>query len=152
MQWRILMMNRAIVTGIAMAALMACHGTPHGKGAQSSTPRSEMRTIENVDPRPGLSDPPPMLHDEAAPPRPTGQPWEVKQPVLLTAQDDKIRAALPFAPAIAMDPIDGSKLSILANTPTLEHKGHIYYFSKEENKRTFAANPDQYSKGLFKGL
>ncbi|GAC1436061.1 MAG: hypothetical protein NVSMB68_08180 [Thermoanaerobaculia bacterium] len=93
-----------------------------------------------------------MLHDEAAPPRPTGQPWEVKQPVVLTAQDDKIRAALPFAPAIAMDPIDGSKLSILANTPTLEHKGHIYYFSKEENKRTFAANPDQYSKGLFKGL
>jgi YHS domain-containing protein len=111
-----------------------------------------MRTIDTVDPRPVVIDPPPMLRDEAAPPKPTGQPWEVQQPVHLTPEDEKVRAALPFAPAIALDPIDGSKLSILATTPTFEYKGHIYYFSSVENKNKFAATPDQYAKGIFKGV
>ena len=72
--------------------------------------------------------------------------------MLLTAEDDRVRAALPFAPAIAMDPIDGSKISILAHTPTFEYRGHIYYFSSVENKAKFAAAPDQYAKGIFKGV
>lgn len=114
--------------------------------------RAEMRTIDNVDPKPVVNDPPPMLREEAAPPKPTGQPWETKQPVPLTAEDERMRAALPFTPAIAMDPIDGSKISILARTPTFEYKGHVYYFSSEANKRAFAAAPEQYAKGLFKGL
>lgn len=132
--------------------MLGCH---QGRG-RASTPaavtHAEVRTIDSVDPRPAVNDPPPMLREEAAPPRPTGQPWEVKQPVPLTAEDERMRAALPFTPAIAMDPIDGSKISILARTPTFEYKGHIYYFSSEENKRAFAAGPDQYAKGLFKGL
>ena len=137
-----------------LLATVACRQAPK-QGANRSTaplPRAQMRTIDNIDPRPVVMDPPPVLREEAAPPRPTGQPWEVKQAVPLTAEDNKLRAALPFAPAIAMDPIDGSKLSIFARTPTFEYKGHIYYFSSDENKKTFAAAPDQYAKGLFKGM
>jgi YHS domain-containing protein len=48
-----------------------------------------------------------------------------------------------------MDPVDGSKISMRATTPTFEYKGKIYYFSNEENKRTFMANPEQYLKGGF---
>ena len=141
------------VTCVLLSAV-ACHQAPKQAANRSTAPvaRSEMRTIDNIDPRPVVIDPPPVLREEAAPPKPTGQPWEVKQPVPLTAEDEKLRAALPFAPAIAMDPIDGSKISIFARTPTFEYKGHIYYFSSEENKKTFAANPDQYAKGLFKGM
>ena len=63
--------------------------------------------------------------------------------------DEALRAALPFAPAIALDPVDGSKISIRANTASFESKGRIYYFASEANKRTFAASPDQYLKGVF---
>ena len=137
-----------------LLSAVACHQAAKQGPNRSTAPvaRSQMRTIDNIDPRPVVIDPPPMLREEAAPPRPTGQPWEVKQPVPLTPEDVKLRAALPFAPAIAMDPIDGSKISILARTPTFEYKGHIYYFSSDDNKKTFAAAPDQYAKGLFKGL
>lgn len=147
-----LLMKSAIACVLLFA--VACHQAPKQPANRSTAPvaRSEMRTIDNIDPRPVVIDPPPVLREEAAPPKPTGQPWEVKQPVPLTPEDDKLRAALPFAPAIAMDPIDGSKISILAHTPTFEYKGHIYYFSSEENKKTFSSAPDQYAKGLFKGL
>jgi YHS domain-containing protein len=108
---------------------------------------TQVQTIESVDPRPKLMDPPPVLQEEAAPPRPTGQPWEVKQPVLLTPEDEKLRASLPFTPAIAMDPIDGSKITIRASTPIFEYKGRIYYFQTEANKQQFAANPEAVLKG-----
>jgi YHS domain-containing protein len=72
--------------------------------------------------------------------------------VPLTEADEQLRAKLPFAPAIAMDPIDGSKISIRATTPTVEVKGKIFYFSSEANKHTFMANPEQYMKGLFSHL
>jgi len=135
---------------IAAAAILAsaCHQAPK-RAAKPTVTHSEMRTIENIDPRPMVNDPPPMLRDEAPPPKPKGQPWETPQPVPLTAEDEKLRASLPFSPAIAMDPIDGSKVSILARTPTFESKGHIYYFSTEANKRTFMSNPEQYMKGTF---
>jgi YHS domain-containing protein len=63
-----------------------------------------------------------------------------------------LRAALPFTPAIAMDPIDGSKISITATTATWEYKGKIYYFSNEANKHTFMANPEAALKGGFMRL
>ena len=69
-----------------------------------------------------------------------------------TAQDEALRASLPFSPAIAMDPIDGSKISIRASIPTLEYKNKLYYFATEDHKREFAANPEQYTKGLFSHL
>lgn len=137
---------------LTFAVFPACHRPQKRANASSDVPHSEMRTIDNVDPRPVVIDPPPTLRDEAAPPKPKGQPWETPEPVVLTPEDEQVRAALPFAPAMALDPIDGQKISILAHTPTLEYKGRIYYFGSEENKRTFSANPDQYAKGLFKGM
>jgi len=142
-------MRKIAVLGLILA--ISCHNAAR-RPSQPAVKRSEMQTIENIDPRPVVNDPPPMLRDEAPPPKPKGQPWETPQPVPLTPEDEKLRAALPFSPAIAMDPIDGSKVSILARTPTFEFKGHIYYFSSEANKRTFMSNPDQYTKGAFSHL
>ena len=113
---------------------------------------SHMQTIESVDPRPKVVDPPPMLSDEAPPPKPKVQPWETPTPIVLSPEDEKLRAGLPFSPAIAMDPVDGSKISMRATTPTFEYKGRIYYFSSEANKSAFAANPQQYLTGRFTNL
>ncbi len=110
------------------------------------------RTIDNVDPQPPVFDAPPVLQDEAPPPKPKGMPWEPPQPVQLTPEDEKLRAALPFSPAIAMDPVEGSKISIRASTPTVEYKGRIYYFSSEGNKKMFMASPDSYLTGRFTRL
>jgi YHS domain-containing protein len=145
-------MRQALTFALCLVTVYGCRQAPKRAAAAPAPKVSEMRTIDNIDPRPIVNDPPPVLRDEAAPPKPTGQPWEVKQPVPLTPEDEKVRAALPFTPAIAMDPIDGSKISILAHTPTLEYKGHIYYFSSDANKKLFASAPDQYMKGAFSHL
>ena len=137
---------------IGYAMLAACQAPAKGGAAPRVQKNAEMRTIDDITPRPVVHDPPPMLQEEAAPPRPTGAAWEVKRPVLLTPEDEKLRASLPFSPAIGMDPVDGSKISILARTPTIEYKGHIYYFSTDENKKIFLANPEQFIKGSFSRL
>ena len=111
----------------------------------------EMRTIETADPRPVVLDPPPVLGDEAPALRPKN-PASPDASAPLTEKDEEVRAQLPFAPAIAMDPVDGSKISIRASTPTLEYKSRIYYFASEENKRTFGGNPEEFTKGLFSHL
>ncbi|HEV7766913.1 MAG TPA: YHS domain-containing protein [Thermoanaerobaculia bacterium] len=105
-----------------------------------------MQTINTVMPVPAELDPPPMLQDEAPPPKPKALPWETPTPIVFSAEDEKLRSSLPFTPAIAMDPVDGSKISIRAATPTYEYKGKIYYFSNEANKKIFVANPEQYLK------
>lgn len=56
---------------------------------------------------------------------------------------------LPFSPKIAMDPVDGSKISIQRLTPTAEYKGRVYYFSSEGNRSEFIRNPDDYLSGAF---
>jgi YHS domain-containing protein len=133
---------------LALALLAAACARPSTPARQAAALQpAKVHTIESVDPRPKLMDPPPVLEEEAAPPKPTGQPWEVKQPVLLTPEDEKLRASLPFTPAIAMDPIDGSKITIRASTPTFEYKGRIYYFQTEANKQQFAGNPEAVLKG-----
>ncbi len=111
-----------------------------------------MQTVESVDARPTRLDPPPLLTDEGPAPKPKTKVAQQDAPPPASPQDEALRAALPFAPAIAMDPVAGSKISIRVNTPTTEYKGHIYYFSSEANKRTFMANPDQYTKGVFSHL
>ncbi|HUP44902.1 MAG TPA: YHS domain-containing protein [Thermoanaerobaculia bacterium] len=124
--------------------------------AQPAAPRqqqaAEMRTIESVDPRPQVIDPPQVLQDEAPPPKPKVRPWETAVPIVLTPEDEKLRASLPFSPAIAMDPVDGSKISIRATTPIHEYNGRLYYFSSEANKREFIASPKQYLTGRFTAL
>ena len=127
-------------------ALAACDSTPPPVEA------ANLQTINTVRPVPAPLDPPPMLQDEAPPPKPKALPWETPTPIVFSAEDEKLRASLPFSPAIAMDPIDGGKISIRATTPTFEYKGKIYYFSDEENKRAFSANPEQYLKGGFMKL
>lgn len=56
---------------------------------------------------------------------------------------------LPFAPLIAMDPVNGDKISIELETPTAVYDDRIYYFASEANKRTFLQNPEEYTKGPF---
>lgn len=136
---------RRLLLLIAILSAAAC-------GRQTSQQAAhEMRTIESADPRPAIYDPPPVLNDEAPAPKPKN-PGSPDAPAPLTEKDEEVRAQLPFAPAIAMDPVDGSKISIRADTPKVELKGHIYYFSSEENKRQFTAAPDQYLKGAFSKL
>jgi YHS domain-containing protein len=137
---------------LAAALLAACS---RGSAPRQDAPVQQaaaIKTIENVDPRPVVHDPPPVLQDEAPPPKPKGMPWEPPQVVVLSPEDEKLRASLPFSPAIAMDPVDGSKISIRASTPTVEYKGKIYYFSNEANRRTFMSNPEQAIKGGFMKL
>jgi len=139
-------MKRAAVL-ILLAA--ACSRGPAPAAKQPAS--TEMRTIESIDPRPMRIDPPPTLPDEAAAPKPKDALLAQKM-IPLTEQDESVRAKLPFAPAIAMDPVDGSKISIRASTPTLEYKSRIFYFASEENKRTFGGNPEEFTKGLFSHL
>jgi YHS domain-containing protein len=111
-----------------------------------------MQTIDSGNVRPATIDAPPVLTDEAPPPKTATNLAQADAPPPPTAQDEAMRAALPFAPAIAMDAVDGSKISIRASTPTIEYKNKLYYFSSEDHKRTFQANPEQYTKGLFSHL
>lgn len=127
--------------------IAACSRPAAVPGAQPAA-HAEMQTIETADPRPARLDPPPVLTDEAPPPKPKN-PFEAEKAIPLTPEDERIRTALPFTPAIAMDPVDGSKVSIRATTPTLEYKNRIYYFSTEANRRSFSANPEQYVRGTF---
>jgi YHS domain-containing protein len=95
-------------------------------------------------------EPPPTLTDEGgnAPKATVGVIQSDAPPPPLPA-DEQLRANLPFAPAIGLDPVDGSKISIRAATPTCEYKGKTFYFNSEENKRTFLSKPDGYLKGVF---
>lgn len=137
-------MRRLLI--VPAAALLFASCDPAAP-AQTAVDAAEMATIHTVPPRPAALEPPPMLQDEAPAPKPKTMPWETPKPIVFSPEDEKVRASLPFSPAIAMDPIDGSKISIRATTPTYEYKGKIYYFSSEENKRAFAANPDAVLKG-----
>ena len=137
-----------------LSAFAACKAPKRTRAAKAPAKvrTSDMHTIDDVAPRPIVLDPPPVLRDEAPPPKPLTQPWETPEPVKLTPEDEKVRAALPFAPAIALDPVDGEKISILATTPTFDYKGRVFYFASEENKRTFMGNPEQYAKSAFAHL
>ena len=143
---------RYLSAATLLLVLTACARPAAAPGQPAQPQLSEMQTIESVDPRPKVIDPPPMLSDEAPPPKPKVQPWEKPTPIVLSPEDEKLRASLPFSPAIAMDPVDGSKISIRATTPMLEYKNKIYYFSNEANKQIFAANPEQALKGGFMRL
>jgi YHS domain-containing protein len=143
-------MRRLLFLPAALLALAACDA---GSSARSqATASAGVTTINSVPPRPAPLAGPPMLQDEAPPPKPKAMPWEAPKPIVFTPEDEKLRASLPFSPAIAMDPIDGSKISIRAATPTFEYKGKIYYFSSEANRDVFKANPAAALKGGFMRL
>jgi YHS domain-containing protein len=134
--------------------IISCARDPQQEVAhreQPSVTKAEMQTIDSADPRPAPIQPPPMLPDEAPSPKPLNLSPNQEVPVL-SPQDERVRAQLPFAPAIALDPVEGQKVSIRASTPSVEFKNHIFYFSNEANKRTFVASPEQYLKGPFAHL
>ena len=140
-------MKHFTILVIAAAVLSCARSAPK---AQTARAVSDIETIDSTQPRPAPLSPPPVLTDEGPAPKPPGSVQTADAPPPTSPQDEAMRAALPFAPAIALDPVDGSKISIRANTPTAEYKGHIFYFSTEANKRTFMGSPDQYLKGAFK--
>jgi len=123
-------------------------------GCQQTPPASEvgeLRTIDNTPLEAMVIDPPPTTIPQ---PLETKTPeGEVKKPVVTTptatSPDESLqhKINLPFSPAIAMDPVDGGKVSIRIDTPTAEYQNKIYYFTSEGNRRSFNANPEQYGKG-----
>jgi YHS domain-containing protein len=137
---------------IVLLLASACGGSNKPTGPAQPAAQSEMRTIDSADVRPAVIDPPPMLADEAPPPKPKENVTQTDAAPPATPEDEAVRAGLPFAPAIAMDPVDGSKISIRATTPAFEYKNKIYYFSSEGNKRMFQATPEQFTKGVFSHL
>jgi YHS domain-containing protein len=141
---------RRISIVVVCALFLACpRSAPRSRAA---APASDIQTVDSTDPRPVVLDPPPVLTDEGPAPKPKVNLLSVDAPPPPTPQDEAFRASLPFAPAIALDPVDGSKISIRAHTPIVEYKGHFFYFSSEATKRTFLASPEQYLKGAFAHL
>jgi YHS domain-containing protein len=144
-------MRRIFALALIFAAA-GCGGSSKPSRAAQSGKHSDMKTIDSADVRPAVMDPPPVLTEEAPPPKLKDNLAQADAPPPPTPQDEALRASLPFAPAIGMDPVDGSKISIRASTPVTEYKNKIFYFSSEENKRIFLSNPEQYSKGPFSHL
>jgi YHS domain-containing protein len=143
-------MRHLLSLTLMCSLLAACADAPQRRG---SAEVAQMRTVDSVPPQPAQLQQPPMLTDEAPPPKPKAlNQWDIPKAVILSPEDEKVRGSLPFTPAIAMDPVDGSKISIRANTPTYEYKGKIYYFSSEENRQQFTTNPDEAIKGSFTKL
>lgn len=129
---------------LAALALMAC-----GRFAPQTTrpaAPADMQSVDSVPPAPAPLQPPMTLTDEGPAPKPSKEIMQADAPPPPTPQDEAVRAALPFAPAIALDPVDGNKISIRANTPQFDYKGHLFYFSSEANRRAFINNPEQYVK------
>jgi YHS domain-containing protein len=135
---------------LACVVVTAC-----GRSApQTRTVRapSDIQTVDSVDARPAVLEPPPVLTDEGPAPKLKGNLLSADAPPPPSPQDEAVRASLPFVPAIALDPVDGSKISIRAGTPWVDYKGHLYYFASEANRRTFVAGPEQFTKGIFAHL
>lgn len=146
------MVRTLFITAAALAVLAAGCGGKAPSGGNQPKPNTGMRTIDSANVQLAPIDPPPMLSDEAPPVKTVTGLAQADAPPPPTPQDEALRASLPFSPAIAMDPVDGSKISIRASIPTVEYKNKLYYFANEDHKRTFLANPEQYTKGLFSHL
>ena len=140
-------MKRFAIVAAALALVACGRSTPTSSAPPAA---SDIQTIDTTHPAPAPLTPPPVLTDEGPPPKPPGNVQAADAPPPPTPQDEAVRAALPFSPAIALDPVDGSKISIRASTPIYEYKNHIFYFSSDANRRTFMASPDQFLKGVFK--
>jgi YHS domain-containing protein len=142
-------MKRVVVLVIGLSLAACARPAPRARAAR---PPADVQTVDSVDPRPTVIDPPPVLTDEGPAPKPKGDVLSADAHPPPSPQDEALRASLPFAPAIALDPVDGSKISIRAGTPNAEYKNHIFYFSSQANKRTFLASPEQFLKGVFAHL
>lgn len=137
-------MRMLAAAAIGIALLAGCSQQP---GEPQREP-IEVRTIENTTPRAAMLEPPAVLDDQAvvSPRRAPAAPRSATTtPAEISAEEAmKAKTNLPFTPPIAMDPVDGSKLTITSDTPIYSHKDRWYYFSSEANKRKFVANPEQF--------
>lgn len=117
----------------------------------STTTPSDVRTIENtpinalpIEPLPTIDEP---AGEGRIPVASAESPATRTKGTSSSKQEELARKMnLPFAPAITMDPIDGSKISIGPDTPVVEYKNRLYYFGSVKNKQAFLANPDTYLK------
>lgn len=132
-------MKRTLGAALMIFLLLSCKDRP------TNSARVDARTIENTPVAVVPIEPPPTVNEEITPVLPKMASEEEKARIAALGQ----RVELPFAPAIAMDPVDGSKVSIRANTPMVEYKKHVYYFSSLANKAQFGANPEQFTKGAL---
>jgi YHS domain-containing protein len=113
----------------------------------------EIRTVENSAVNSIPIEAPPMITEQATELRPPdklgpdGKP--IKQPAATPSPEGEAEQPImmPFAPLIAMDPVDGSKVSIRVGTPVTEYNDRFYYFSSPANKATFLADPKTYATG-----
>jgi len=121
------MSRRTVAAAMLLSGLLAACGGGGSKDGASADGAGQVRTIEqehlSVDRDLAVAD-----EDAAS-----------------AAKPDAV--ALPFEPAISMDPVDGSKVSIRSTTPSLEFKGRIYHFSSEANLKLFEADPAKYLSG-----
>jgi YHS domain-containing protein len=134
---------------LLLFATTAC--TSQKKKTPPDAPRvmAGVQTLENSDIRVMPVEPPPTINPQAALPR---QKVDAKNPNAQQLTESELMRKmvdLPFAPAIAMDPVSGMKVSIRTDTPFTDYKNHRYYFSSQDNKREFLANADAYSKGVM---
>ena len=133
---------RAMAAMACLALLLACGGDAPGGTAEPL----EVRTIESTPIRNAAVQPPPTIEDPALPQRGTMPPPTSTSNEPTKADELKAKTNLPFTPAIAMDPVDGSKVSITAETPVVSYEDKWYYFGSEENRREFLRNPVEHAK------
>lgn len=132
----------AAFAALALALASACHPE------EPATRVAEVRTVENSELGSIPVEAPPVLEEQVPLPVPTpGAATSTQTPAQAKEEALARRMDLPFAPAIAMDPVDGAKVSITTVTPVTEYKDKIYYFSSAGNRQTFLANPETYLKG-----
>jgi len=135
-------MRSPILVLAALVLTAACHEEP-------AEPAIPMETIESVSLPSPVLDPPPLLAPEPEPTlKPDKMATKADKPATAPAEGSP-PLNLPFAPAIAMDPVDGSKVSIRSNTPIVEYQKKLYYFGSVANKQAFVANPETYLKGAW---
>ena len=135
--------------------LLAGFATACIQESAAQAPKEQIRTLDNtpVQPlpvqRPATLDEPGQTAALIDAPSMQGRTSTSQAVKTTIEQQDELsrKMNLPFAPAIAMDPVDGGKVSIRPDTPWVEHKGRLYYFTSAKNKQVFIANPDTYLKG-----
>ncbi len=147
-------MNRSLIAILALAAAFLTAGCADDSAADGEAPL-QISTIENspTELRP-VRKPPMIEFDHGPAPALEGEEESPAPEAAKGGEPEESQAAqwtqnLPFSPKIAMDPVDGSKLSIRRATPVAEYKGRVYYFSTEANKREFIRSPDDFLSGAF---
>jgi YHS domain-containing protein len=134
-------------TTVVLLALIAASGCNLQRAPQQQPANPiEIRTVDNTPIQPMPVEKPPMVTQQESAPvlRKADQQNEAARKAHEASLQKRVE--LPFAPAIAMDPVDGGKVSIRSDTPIHEFEGKLYYFTSEANKRAFIASPETYLK------